>query len=120
MFADDIILLSESKSGLQCALDQLYEYCKKWKLNVNSDKSKVMTFNKPGRSYKDIFSLGAEILENVKDYTYLGINFTINGSFNKAINTLDQKAKKAMFKVRSTLFKTNIPQKLPCIFLTHL
>ncbi len=111
MFADDIVLLSETKNGLQCALDKLYEYCKKWKLNVNSAKSKAILFNKPGRTYKDVFSLGSEILENVKDYTYLGINFTINGSFNNAINTLDQKARKAMYKVRSTLFKTNVSPK---------
>ncbi len=111
MFADDIVLISESKSGLQCALDKLFQYCEQWKLNVNSDKSKIMIFDKSGRAYKDTFSLGPIILENVKDYTYLGINFTINGTFNKAINTLDQKAKKAMFKIRSTLFKTNVSPK---------
>jgi hypothetical protein len=30
MFADDILLLSESAEGLQKSLDKLSEYCKKW------------------------------------------------------------------------------------------
>ena len=111
MFADDIILLSESKDGLQCALNKLYEYSQKWRLKINSEKSKVMVFCKSGRLCKDIFNIGPEPLEIVKEYIYLGINFNCNGSFNQAIKTLDNKARKAMFKVRSTLFKTNVSPK---------
>ena len=38
MFADDLILLSESAKGLQNALDQLHAYCTKWGLTVNISK----------------------------------------------------------------------------------
>ena len=112
LFADDIIITSESKEGLQNALELLYEYTSKWKLDINLEKSKIMIFNKSGRLYNDIFTLGTHKLENVKEYTYLGIVFTPSGNFNLAINTLDKKAKKAMFKVRNTLFKTNLSPKL--------
>jgi retron-type reverse transcriptase len=49
MYADDLIILSESAKGLKCALDKLYQYCMKWKLVVNIDKSNIMIFNKSGR-----------------------------------------------------------------------
>ena len=40
-YADDIVLLSKSKEGLQKAIDQMYDFCEKWKLKVNSDNTKV-------------------------------------------------------------------------------
>ena len=52
LYTDDIILLSESETGLQKCLDKLSEYCKTWCLNVNHEKSKVMIF-KTGRIYEN-------------------------------------------------------------------
>ena len=40
MYADDLVLMSQTKEGLQKCLDRLYEYCQKWKLVVNTDKKK--------------------------------------------------------------------------------
>ena len=34
-FADDLVILSESQSGLQSALNKLENYCHKWQLTVN-------------------------------------------------------------------------------------
>ena len=42
----DNIILSESKDGLQNALDIFESYCEIWKLQVNVNKTKVMTFCK--------------------------------------------------------------------------
>ena len=53
MYADDLIIMSESAAGLQHALDKLYHYCMKWKLLVNIGKSNVMIFNKSGRLLKN-------------------------------------------------------------------
>ena len=50
IYADDLLLLSESKEGLQSCLDSLQIYCDHWKLNINSVKSKVMIFS--SRKYK--------------------------------------------------------------------
>ena len=41
---DDIIIFSESASGLLNGLNILHDYCQKWKLTVNVDKSKVKVF----------------------------------------------------------------------------
>jgi hypothetical protein len=49
LYADDIVLLSESKSGLQNCLNILEIYCCNWKLQVNVEKSKVLIFNSNGK-----------------------------------------------------------------------
>ena len=49
LYADDLILLSESPNGLQLCLNKLDIYCNKWNLEVNISKTKIMVFNKSGR-----------------------------------------------------------------------
>ena len=57
MYADDLVLMSASKEGLQKCLDYLNIYCKKWKLKVNTDKTKILIFNKSGRLIKAPFCI---------------------------------------------------------------
>ena len=45
IYADYLLLLSESEKGLQSCLDSLQSYCDRWKLKVNIDKTKVMIFS---------------------------------------------------------------------------
>jgi hypothetical protein len=54
LYADDIVLLSESAEGLQHSLNALHHYCNKWDLRVNIDKTKVIIFNKSGRLLKNV------------------------------------------------------------------
>ena len=42
LYADDTVILSESKDGLQKALDIVESYCEIWKLQGNVNKTKVM------------------------------------------------------------------------------
>ena len=44
MYADDIIVMSTTEEGLQKVIDYMYSYCDKWRLKVNSDKTKVTMF----------------------------------------------------------------------------
>ena len=112
LFADDVILVSESEDGLQVALDNLMKYCNDWMLEINPDKTKVMIFNKSGKklsSYK--FKIKNQDLEVADSSTYLGITFNANGSLKNAITNLCKKAMKAMFKLRSAVFNTNMNPK---------
>ena len=73
MWADDIIILSESPEGLQNCLNNLDNYCKKWRLEVNKKKTKVMVFNKSGKKLKSLkFYFNKYALQNVTQYKYLG------------------------------------------------
>ena len=53
LWADDIVMFSETKEGLQQCLDNLSNYCKKWKLEINLKKTKSIIFNKSGKNIKD-------------------------------------------------------------------
>ena len=87
MYADDLVIMSESASGLQNALDNLHNnyYCSQWKLIVNINKTKIMIFNKRDHSItKYNFAYGNVPLQICND-SYLGIIFTPSGSFKTAL-----------------------------------
>ena len=44
MYAEDAVLFSKTKQGLQIMLDKLSNYCNTWSLKVNTDKTNVMVF----------------------------------------------------------------------------
>lgn len=46
LYADDTVLLAESQSELQKALNFMYDYCQLWDLHVNEDKTKVVILGK--------------------------------------------------------------------------
>ena len=71
LYADDLILFSESRQGLQCSLNKLSEYCLKWKLKINLDKSKVMIFRPSGRLTNDSFSISGHIILNTSILVYI-------------------------------------------------
>ena len=47
LWADDLVLLSDSASGLQKQLDGLLEFCSKYQMIVYELKTKVMIYSKP-------------------------------------------------------------------------
>ena len=101
MYADDIVIFAESPEGMQNNLNILEMYCKKWNLTVNTNKTKVMIFQKRGRisqQYKWYYN-GVELEVVSKAYSYLGIVFTPNGNFTKAQTKLAEQASKAMFSL---------------------
>ena len=80
MCADDIVLLSKTANGLQTLLCRLEEFCTKWNLRVNFDKTKIMILNKAGRVLKGHnFLYENKLLEHVNEYKYLGIYFRSSG-----------------------------------------
>ena len=69
LFADDLIILSKSRTGLQNSLDNLSEYCDKWQLTVNVKKSKTMILqNNCGKPKNSFVKFKDNFLENVKEY----------------------------------------------------
>ena len=49
MFADDTAIFSETREGLQKAIDDLDKYCSKWGITININKTKIVVFRKAGR-----------------------------------------------------------------------
>jgi len=74
MYADDIILLCANEYDLQQLLNRVNRWCRDWKLEVNTSKSKIMHFRKKSKPVCDYtFKLGNEDVEIVSKYKYLGI-----------------------------------------------
>ena len=111
IWADDILILSETEKGLQDKLDNLRVYCKKNKLDVNTDKTKAMTFTKSGRLLQRDFYFGRTKLENVREYKYLGFTVTPSGEIHTGLKDLRVRAMRALAKIRKALgplFQQNI------------
>ena len=111
LFADDAVLISDSKERLQRSLNQFENYCKKRKLTVNVSKSKVMVCSRGGRLFDEHFTLNGEELELVSEINYLGFVITSGGSVQKAINLLADKAVRSMGMLFSIIKHIQIPFK---------
>ena len=48
LYADDIVLFGKTPEDLQHALTILENYCNRWKLTVNTNKTKIVVFKKGG------------------------------------------------------------------------
>ena len=63
--ADDLVILSESASGLQNCLDAVGIFCSSWGLDINYNKSKVIVFSKSSKLFDLSFTLNNIQLECV-------------------------------------------------------
>lgn len=108
-YADDTILMTETESGLQQALDELLNYCKRWKLAVNQDKTKIICIlnEKNSKNLNPKFFYDGKELEIVDEFVYLGVKLTQKGITNDSVNARIAPAQRTMF---STLSKSKAIQ----------
>ena len=102
-YADDCVIFSETPAGLQTEIDKLYQYCEKWKLKLNTEKSQVVVFRKGNRGITETWHFGNKNLSTTNKFPYLGVLFTSNGSFHQAQVTLASQANKAVFMLYKKL-----------------
>ena len=105
LWADDLVLMALDGDTLQNLLNILLEYCNQWGLSVNISKTAVMIFNRSSRVLNEShnFKLGNICIPSAKEYTYLGITFSLNGALSRAQNLLRQKALRSFFALRKTV-----------------
>ena len=84
-FADDIVILADSKEDLEIMLQAVYEFSLKWRLKFNYDKCNVVVFNnKKTESLKygnctgkcncaNHYAFGPHLIRAVLFYKYLGV-----------------------------------------------
>ena len=105
LWADDLVLMSLSKDGLQQLLNVLFQYCADWGLSVNISKTAVMVFNRSGKLLKESLTLsfGDTQLPSTREYCYLGITFAVSGSLRVTQDKLRQKGFRAYFSLKRTV-----------------
>ena len=82
LFADDLALMSPSRSGLQRLIEICNDYCNRYCLTFNSKKSKVMIFGKGSDNYNAMpITLNGLALDIVSEWKYLGTTIKSGRSF---------------------------------------
>ena len=106
-------LISKSALGLQNLLNCLHKFYEKWKMKVNTTKTKCVTFQKKNKVNKsEIFIIGKANLSNVAEFVYLGLKINAAGSFKESLNLLGDKAKRACFSLNKNFKLKDIPIKI--------
>ena len=78
LFADVAVLFSETPEGLQKSLDIFENYCQKWNLIVNVEKTKVVVFRKGGNlARNERWTYNNQQREIVASFNYLGVVLSI-------------------------------------------
>ena len=105
LWADDLVLLALNKEALQKQLNVLHDYCVEWELSVNMKKTAVMVFNKTGKilNCSRGLTFNNTEIDTVRSYCYLGVTFTLSGSFKHATNELRHKANRGYFALRKVV-----------------
>ena len=110
LYADDCILLSETRARLQSHLNALYEYCERWSLMLNIEKTKVMVFRTRGVILvNESWSYNSNVIKIVEQFNYLGFVLSTNGLVKKGINMLAVKARTSMGSLYSSMRGMDIP-----------
>ena len=125
LYADDLIILSRSKTGLQNCLDKLFSFWTSWTMKINPKKTKIMVFQKRARKKCSDFHflLDSQIIDVVQEYTYLGTRMSSSGNFSVSREHLKEKALHALFSLRRLYYDlpySNIKQwNLGCVCQTR-
>jgi hypothetical protein len=100
LYADDLVITSETKTGLQNALDKLQTYCHEWKLEINISKTKIMCVN---NNDNHPFFINKQQLQRVSEFKYLGVLINNRGSNIISQTDLYHRALKVYFKILNSL-----------------
>ena len=77
LYADDLVLLAETEEDLQCMLDTVLLWCRKWHMKINPKKSNVVHF-RPQSYAKTSHELntGTRIYSQYRDINIWGLSST--------------------------------------------
>ena len=103
-YADDIVILSDSEEDLQCMLNCFANWCHKWQLLVNVNKSNVLHFRRKSVPQSNfVFKIKSDVLSYVPKYKYLGIIMDEHLLYNSTVEVLANSAGRALGGVISKL-----------------
>lgn len=110
LYADDLVIISTSPKGLQSCIDVLSNYCKKWKLQINKDKSKIMIFekNKEKNVITPKFRIDGELLCEVSEFVYLGTLLDKKCNLKCSADALSNKGSKALYVLMKMINSNNL------------
>lgn len=96
IYADDVVLVAESREALQMIINRLSEYCEEHELSINEGKTKIVVFGQKGRPPREEWYIRRKRIEKVNEIKFLGVIFQANGSFSKHIKERSSKCTSAI------------------------
>ena len=111
LYADDTVILSNNKENFQKCLNEFYDYCQMWKLNINFNKTEIIIFNSRNNNNFE-FKIGDHIIKITDKYKYLGVIFSRSGNFLNARKHLVEQSKKAMHLLFTRANNLDLPLDL--------
>ncbi|CAG2250049.1 unnamed protein product [Mytilus edulis] len=105
LYADDLVIMSDSADGLESQLDSLHKWTNDHLMTVNYDKSKVMhirktTVNQCGHT----FMFGDKALELTSKYRYLGLVICEHTDFTTTTHELLTAGSRALGSLTSKYY----------------
>lgn len=96
LYADDIALIAPDEISLQKMLDAVGEWCKRWRLIVNKEKTKILHFRTSTKHRSNFnFKCGTVELDFSTNYRYLGLWLNESMDFKYTVNELCKSASRA-------------------------
>ena len=103
IWADDLLLLSQSETGLKNMLTNLNSYSINNGMSLNIKKTKVMIFNKGGRHIRRNIYFGENKIESTRQYKYLGFIVTPSGEITSGLKDLKDRALRGFMKLKNKM-----------------
>jgi len=119
--ADDLVLLSSTKNGLDTMMYKAMLYARKWRITYSPTKTKCMVFgegksnNKINKSNRE-FKLGTTLIEEVYSYIHIGIELCVYMSSTERTTTMCTRGNKILAGLSAIGVRTN--NVLPTISLS--
>ena len=102
-------MLSLDNQTAQKHLDILNNYCQRWGIEVNLNKTEVMIMGeKSNNPTNSLFHLGHSPLNEVDEYCYLGVVLHKSGNLKIAQDNLKSKAMRAFFGLKRTVNRSKL------------
>ena len=108
LFADDMVLVGNNEVELGNLVNKVKQYCDKWQLEVNVNKTKVVVVSKDGSEVAKV-KYGQSELECVSKYCYLGMVFSADGRWKLEVDRRVQAGRAALSSVsKHVIWNKNI------------
>lgn len=110
LYADDLVILSDSQADLQRKLNVLQQYSDENNLTVNVTKTKIVIFSRGGysRNRNVNFYYANENIEIVNKFAYLGVTFSSSSLYLEMAKTAVTKAKQALGAIFDLMVKSKM------------
>uniref|UniRef100_A0A0C9R7V2 LIN1_0 protein n=1 Tax=Fopius arisanus TaxID=64838 RepID=A0A0C9R7V2_9HYME len=99
LYADDAALVAEEGKDLQRMLKTTEIWSDENKMELSTEKTKIMVFRNGGRRRKEEWRYKGELLQVVNNFKYLGVWFSTRNQFNTHTRNLAGKATQLVNKV---------------------